>query len=95
MTTTALPHCLVEKIFRRLHGTYGLEFWKQYATGAVNGLDPGIENAKIVWAEELGMFADRPEAIACALQNLPERLPNAIQFRNLCKAAPPINKIPF
>ena len=88
MATTSLPTAWVEKIFRRFHGTYGLEFWRQYATGAVDGCDPGIENAKIVWAEDLGMFADRPDAIAYALQHLPGRCPNSIQFRDICKAAP-------
>lgn len=88
MTTTSLQIAWVEKIFRRFHGTYGLEFWRQYATGAVDGCDPGIENAKIVWAEDLGMFSDRPDAIAYGLQHLPGRCPNSIQFRDICKAAP-------
>ena len=34
------------------------------------------------------MFADRPEAIAYALQHLPERFPNAIKFKEICKDAP-------
>ena len=88
MATTSLPTAWVEKIFTRLHGIYGREFWLQYATGAVDGRDPGIENAKIAWAEELGIFLNRPEAIAYALQNLPGRCPNSIQFRDICKAAP-------
>ena len=88
MATTSLPTAWIEKIFTRLHGIYGREFWLQYATGAVDGCDPGVENAKIAWAEALGMFADRPEAIAYALQHLPGRCPNSIQFRDICKAAP-------
>ena len=88
MATTSLPTAWIEKIFTRLHGIYGREFWLQYATGAVDGCDPGVENAKIAWAEELGIFSNRPEAIAYALQNLPERFPNAIKFRDICKAAP-------
>lgn len=84
----ALPSSWVERIFARMTGVYGREFTGQFATGMVNGMDPGIENAKEVWAEELGCLVDRPEAIGWGLSNLPEKVPNAIRFRELCRGAP-------
>lgn len=83
-----LPNAWVEKIFARLQGIYGREFVGQYSTGMVNGIDAGLENAKATWAEELGSFVKWPEAIAYALEHLPERVPNCIKFKELCRMAP-------
>jgi hypothetical protein len=83
-----LPSAWVEKIFARLQGIYGREFTGQFSTGMVNGIDAGLENAKITWAEELGGFVKWPEAIAYALEHLPERVPNCIKFKDLCRNAP-------
>lgn len=83
-----LPSAWVEKIFARLQGVYGREFLGQYGTGMVNGIDAGIENAKAVWADELAGFAKWPEAIGYALEHLPERVPNCIKFKELCRNAP-------
>ena len=88
MMQPQLPRAWVEKIFTRLQGVYGREFLGQYGTGMIDGVDPGIENAKQVWADELGGFVKFPEAIAYALEHLPERCPNAIKFKDLCRAAP-------
>lgn len=85
----ALPQHWVDKIFLRLQGIYGREFTAQFSViDQVTGMDVGLENAKQTWAEELGTFTDWPEAIAYALQNLPERAPNVIRFRELCRHAP-------
>jgi hypothetical protein len=83
-----LPSAWVEKIFARLQGVYGREFTGQFSTGLVNGIDAGIENAKAVWADELAGFAKWPEAIGYALDHLPERVPNCIKFKELCRNAP-------
>ena len=83
-----LPSAWAEKIFARLQGIYGREFTGQFSTGMVNGIDAGLENAKITWAEELGGFVKWPEAIAYALEHLPERVPNCIKFKDLCRNAP-------
>ncbi|CAB4164379.1 hypothetical protein UFOVP919_4 [uncultured Caudovirales phage] len=83
-----LPNAWVEKIFARMQGIYGRDFIGQYSTGMVNGIDAGLENAKATWAEELGGFIKWPEAIAYALEHLPERVPNCIQFKQLCRMAP-------
>jgi hypothetical protein len=48
-----------------------------------------LDEVKANWANELGRFKDRPEAIAYALENLPaEQPPTVLQFRALCAAAP-------
>jgi hypothetical protein len=83
-----LPNAWVEKIFARLQGIYGRDFTGQFSTGMVNGIDAGLENAKATWAEELGTFVKWPEAIAYALEHLPERVPNCIKFKELCRNAP-------
>lgn len=84
----ALPNSWVEKIFARMQGIYGRDFTGQFSTGMVNGVDAGLENAKATWAEELGGFVKWPEAIAYALEHLPERVPNCIKFKELCRMAP-------
>jgi hypothetical protein len=79
----------IERIFSRLQGSYGYGFTSKFATGMVNGVDLGIENAKQVWAEELGGFMDMPEAIAYAIKHLPtEKAPNVFEFRDICRRAP-------
>lgn len=83
-----LPSSWVEKIFARMQGIYGRDFIGQFSTGMVNGVDAGLENAKATWAEELGGFVKWPEAIAYALEHLPERVPNCIKFKELCRMAP-------
>ena len=83
-----LPSAWVEKIFARLQGIYGREFTGQFSTGMVNGIDAGLENAKATWAEELGSFVKWPEAIEYALEHLPERVPNCIKFKDICRNAP-------
>lgn len=84
-----LPPAWVDRIFARLDGVYGGEFAGKFSR-VVGGRDEGIEAAKAAWAEELGGYADSPEAIAFALdvRNLPERAPNLVQFLGICKTAP-------
>lgn len=89
MTLKTLPDSWVDKLFARLQGVYGREFTGQFSQFDADGNDVGLINAKQVWAEELGGFADHPEALAYALKNLPDRCPNAIRFRDLCRHAPP------
>lgn len=78
----------IDRIFARLQGVYGTQFTGKFSR-VESGVDVGLLNAKEVWAEELGGFADKPEAIAFALKNLPSDFcPNAIEFRDLCRRAP-------
>lgn len=79
----SLPLQAVERLFDRLSATYGRQFF-----GLYEGLDPAA--IKTIWAHELSGFRNNLPAVAWALENLPERAPNAIEFRNLCRKAPVI-----
>ena len=75
---------LVERVFSRLAATYCAD-WHHAIAGTP------ISDVKTAWAHELAGFLATREtmmAVAWALENLPERAPNAIQFRNLCRQAP-------
>lgn len=72
---------VIDRLFDRLTVTYGVQFKRAY-----EGQNPAA--VKTSWAHELGMFAGRLEPIAWALENLPERCPNVIEFRKICRAAP-------
>lgn len=76
-----LPQHWVEKLFRKLSARYGKAFLVQYDGVA-------LEDVMADWAEELGGFGARPEALAHAIAHLPERAPNVAQFRALCLGAP-------
>ncbi len=71
----------IDRLFSRLTLTYGRAF-----TAEADNL--GLADVKTNWAHELRSFDDRLWCIAWELENLPERCPNVIQFRNLCRAAP-------
>lgn len=72
-----------ERLFERLIATYGSEFLNKYP-----GNEEEIRKVKTVWAHELGDFQSSLSRIAWALENLPERCPNVIAFKNLCRLAP-------
>lgn len=77
----SLPLKVVDRLFERLALTYGGEWsnkWKD--------VDP--EAVKNLWSNELAQFIPKLEAIAWALENLPAKCPNAIEFKNLCRQAP-------
>jgi hypothetical protein len=76
-----LPIAAVERLFDRLAMNYGSEFKNKW-----NGFP--LVDVKTTWAHELSMFADNLNAIGWALQNLPEKCPNLVEFKNLCKQAP-------
>lgn len=86
----------IGKVFARLTATYGRKFMDQW-----EGLDEDVVMAS--WAHELSGYDSRlkpnPELVdnlvllqplAWALENLPERPLNAIEFRNLCRLAPAV-----
>lgn len=76
-----LPTQAVDRLFQRLAATYGAAWDRSLGNAPV-------VDVKTAWAHELSGFADRLSDVACALENLPETAPNAIQFRNLCRRAP-------
>lgn len=71
----------VDRLFARLGATYGAA-WDR-SLGSLP-----IADVKTAWAHELAGFATRLQDVAWALEHLPERCPNAIEFRNLCRQAP-------
>lgn len=77
-----IPASWVDRIFSEMELAYGHRFLSQW---------PGIkaEVVKQDWARKLEGFGKHPDAIKYALANLPSNEPiNALQFRDLCRAAP-------
>lgn len=77
----SLPTKAIDRLFERLGATYGDAWTRKWA-------DVPISDVKAAWSHELSSYSDRLAAVAWALENLPERCPNAIEFRNLCRLAP-------
>ena len=77
----SLPAKAVDRIFARLGATY-CAAWER-SIGAVP-----LSDVKTAWAHELSGFAGRLQDIAWALENLPERCPNVIEFRAICRKSP-------
>jgi len=72
---------VIDRLFSRLAATYGTDWTRHWEKVPMN-------DVKTVWCHELeGYFGNLP-AIAWALENLPERCPNVIEFKHLCRAAP-------
>ena len=77
----SLPFRAVERLFDRLALTYGAEWsgkWRDVDEVAL----------KSMWAHELSQFDVRLTAIGWALENLPPKCPNLIEFKLLCRQAP-------
>lgn len=75
------PTMVIDRLFARLSASYGAEWTRQWK-------DVPVVDVKTAWCHELAGYANHLSAIAYALDNLPERCPNVIQFRNICRAAP-------
>lgn len=71
----------IDRLFTRLSATYGRD-WTE-----AMGITP-VTEAKALWAHELAQWADNLQPVAWALENLPERCPNVIAFKHLCRSAP-------
>lgn len=84
-----LPASWVERIFQRLHGRFGNQFFDKFRVGQLNarGDDVGIENAKRVWAEELADMT--PAEIKRGLSAAFKFAPACDEFRAACR--PPID----
>lgn len=76
-----ISHKAIDRLFERLSASYGSAFTRMWA-------DVPMTDVKTAWAHELAMFADNLNAIGWALENLPDRCPNLIEFKSLCKQAP-------
>lgn len=77
----SLPIKAIDRLFERMAATYGAQWSRQWA-------DVPASDVKTAWAHELDGYENNLKAIAWALENLPERCPNVIEFRNLCRRAP-------
>ncbi len=86
-----LPLGWVRKLFAELQGNYGTRFLDMWRSGQTNvdGDDVGLQNAMSLWAERLGGFRDKPEAIRRVLDALPEHPPTLPKFLELCRACCP------
>lgn len=71
----------IDRLFHRLGATYGADWDRALGQTPIN-------DAKTVWAHELAIFKHSLHRIAWALENLPDRCPNVIAFKSLCKQAP-------
>ena len=75
----ALQKSWVDQLFGRLQIRYGAAFLRQWPD-----IEPDLVKAD--WADVLdGVKGD---SISYALRFLPEKPPNAIQFRDICRRAP-------
>lgn len=84
----SLPVKAVDRLFDRLALTYGAAWMRQWEGLNVNDL-------KALWAHELDCYASRLDAIAWALEHLPPRCPNVIEFKALCREAPRHEPLPL
>lgn len=71
----------INGLFSVLAGTYGAE-WQRQLDAAPKG------DVKTAWMHQLSRFSGSMHRIEWAVDNLPERCPNPVQFRNLCSQAP-------
>jgi hypothetical protein len=80
-----LPPKVIDKLFFRLSNVYGSQWTNLWR-------DNDIDEVKELWRDELGYFANNLDAFAWALNHLPERVPNLVQFKKLCFDAPMVNQ---
>ncbi len=71
----------IDRLFERLATTYGAQWTRQWQ-------DVPMADVKTAWAHELDVFSGSLHRLAWALENLPARCPNVIEFKNLCRQAP-------
>jgi len=77
----SLPDKALDRLFQRLSATYGAAWSRQWA-------DVPVSDVKAAWAHELDVFSQSLHRIAWALENLPPKCPNVIEFKAICRQAP-------
>lgn len=82
----SLPIKAIDRLFERLAATYGAAWTRQW-------VDVPLSDVKTAWAHELSGYASETglKAVAWALESLPERVPNVIEFRAICRRAPALD----
>ena len=71
----------IDRLFMRLGATYGAQWDRSLG-------ETPLSDIKAMWAHELSVFGHSLHRIAWALENLPPRCPNVIEFKNICRQAP-------
>jgi hypothetical protein len=77
----SLSNQAIDRLFMRLGATYGAQWDRSM------GSTP-LGDVKAIWAHELSGFGQSLHRIAWALENLPPKCPNVIEFKHLCRQAP-------
>lgn len=77
----SLPEAWVDRIFTKLSLVHGHQFLSRW-----DGLS--MADVKADWGRDLACFAQHPQALWWALENLPGKPMNAIEFRALVRQAP-------
>lgn len=77
----SLSNQAIDRLFTRLGATYGAQWDKSLGIAPVN-------EVKTLWSHELAPFTNSLHRVAWALENLPVRCPNVIEFKQLCRQAP-------
>jgi len=77
----SLSNQAIDRLFTRLGATYGSQWDKSLGSAPLG-------DVKTLWAHELSAYANSLHRIAWALENLPPRCPNVIEFKQLCRQAP-------
>ena len=78
----------IDRLFERLSMTYGISWDNSIGSAPLNEI-------KTFWMNQLSVFMQSKEsmmAISWALNHLPERPPNLVQFKNLCYQAPAVER---
>lgn len=76
-----MPMKAIDRLFERLAATYGAAWTRQWQ-------DVPMADVKTAWAHELAIFSGSLHRLAWALENLPPKCPNVIEFKALCRQAP-------
>jgi hypothetical protein len=77
----SLSNQAIDRLFNRLGATYGAQWDKSLGAAPLG-------DVKTLWAHELSTYANSLHRIAWALENLPPRCPNVIEFKQICRQAP-------
>ena len=87
MNSNDLPIEWIERIFMRLHGRFGNQFYDKFRIGQLNekGEDIGIENAKQTWSSDLAGISS--DGIAIAIKEVYLYPPSCDEFKKACISA--------
>lgn len=78
----SLPIAWIDRIFSYLSGLYGAKFTDMWR-------ETDIASVKLLWAEKLAGFKERPEVIKAAMDSLDDKPwpPTLPEFLHLCRDA--------